>query len=76
VTGSPEALLFSPFNVKRRFSALAGGVEWSKLCVFSVIMPVKCVSGISSRFHYRRLAFCFLPQVAILESPSLVLKDN
>jgi hypothetical protein len=47
---------------------LAGGVEWSKLCLFSVIMPVKCVSGISPRFHYRGLTFCFLPLAAVLES--------
>jgi hypothetical protein len=31
-------------------------------------MPEKCVSSISPRFHYRRLAFCFLPLAAILES--------
>jgi hypothetical protein len=43
-------------------------VEESKLCLFSVIMPAKCVSGISPRFHYRRLAFCFLPLATILES--------
>jgi hypothetical protein len=43
-------------------------VEGSKLCLFSVIMPSKCVSSISPRFHYRRLAFCFLPLAAILES--------
>jgi hypothetical protein len=43
-------------------------VEGSKLCLFSVIMPAKCVSSISSRFHYRRLAFCFLPLASILES--------
>jgi hypothetical protein len=47
---------------------LAGGVEGSKLCLFSVIMPAKCVSGISPRFRYRRLAFCFLPLAIILES--------
>jgi hypothetical protein len=47
---------------------LAGGVEGSKLCLFSVIMPAKCVSSISPRFQYRRLAFCFLPLAAILES--------
>jgi hypothetical protein len=47
----------------------AGGVEGSKLCLFSVIIPAKCVSSISPRFHYRRLAFCFLPLAAILESP-------
>jgi hypothetical protein len=68
-TGGPGALLVSPFNVKWRFSALAGGVEGSKLCLFSVIMPAKCVSSISPRFHYRRVAFCFLPLAAILESP-------
>jgi hypothetical protein len=44
-------------------------VEGSKLYLFSVIMPVKCVFSISPRFHYRRLAFCFLPLAAILGSP-------
>jgi hypothetical protein len=38
-TGGLGALLVSPFNMKWRFSALAGGVEGSKLCLFSVIMP-------------------------------------
>jgi hypothetical protein len=51
--------------MKWRFSALAGGVEGSKLCLFSVIMPAKCVSSVSPRFHYRRLAFCFLPLATI-----------
>jgi hypothetical protein len=46
----------------------AGGVEGSKLCLFSVIMPAKWVSSISPRFHYKRLVFCFLPLAAILES--------
>jgi hypothetical protein len=68
-TGGLGALLVSPFNMKWRFSALAGGVEGSKLCLFSVIMPAKCVSSISPRFHYRRLAFCFLPLATILEFP-------
>jgi hypothetical protein len=68
VTGGPGALLISPFNMKWRFSAPAGGVEGSKLCLFSVIMPAKCVSSVSPRFHYRRLTFCFLPLAAILES--------
>jgi hypothetical protein len=63
------AVLVSPFNVKWRFSALARDVEGSKLCLFSVIMPAKCVSSVSPRFHYRRVAFCFLPLAAILESP-------
>jgi hypothetical protein len=71
VTGSPGALLVSPFNVKWRFSTLAGGVEGSKSCLFSVIMPAKCFSGVSPRFHYRRLAFYFLPLAAILESPEV-----
>jgi hypothetical protein len=62
------ALLISPFNVKWRFSAPAGDVEESKLCLFSVIMPAKCVSSVSPRFHYRRVAFCFLPLAAILFS--------
>jgi hypothetical protein len=68
VTGGPGALLVSPFNVKWRFSVQVGGVEGSKLCVFSVIFPAKCVCSISPRFHYRRLAFCFLPLATILES--------
>jgi hypothetical protein len=70
VTGCPVALLVSPFNMKWRFSVPAGGVERSKLCLFSVIMPAKCISSVSPRFHYRRLAFCFLPLAAILESSS------
>jgi hypothetical protein len=65
------ALLVSPFNVKWRFSVPSGGVEGSKLCLFSVFMPATCVSSFSPRFHYRRLAFCFLPLAAILESLSL-----
>jgi hypothetical protein len=62
------ALLVSLFNVKLRFSAPAGGVEGSKFCLFLVILPAKCVSSVSPIFHYRRLAFCFLPLAAILES--------
>jgi hypothetical protein len=66
-TGSLGALLISLFNVKWRLSVLAGGVEGSKLCLFSVIMPANCVSGISPRFHYRRLTFFFLLLANILE---------
>jgi hypothetical protein len=66
VTGDPGALLVSPFNVKWRFSALVGGVEGSKFCLFSVVLPARCVSSVSPRFHYRRLAFCFLPLATIL----------
>jgi hypothetical protein len=43
-------------------------VEGSKFCLFSVVLPARCVSSISPRFHYRRHAFCFLPLAAILES--------
>jgi hypothetical protein len=74
--GAPGGLLGSPFNVKWRFSALAGDVEESKLCLFSVIMPAKCVSSVSPRFHYRRLTFCFLPLAAILESLSYFLNSR
>jgi hypothetical protein len=69
VTGSPGAILVSPFNMKWRFSVLAGGVAGSKFCLFLVILPEKRVSSVSPRFHYRRLAFCFLLLATILESP-------
>jgi hypothetical protein len=62
-TGVLGALLVSPFSMKWRFTVPAGGVEWSKFCLFSVILPAKCVSSISPRFHCRRLAF---PLAAIL----------
>jgi hypothetical protein len=52
---------------------LAGGVEGSKFCLFSVVLPAKCVSSISPRFHYRRLAFCFLLLAAILKSPCALI---
>jgi hypothetical protein len=74
--GSPAALLVSPFNVKWRFSAPPGGVEGSKLCLFSVILPAKCVSSVSPRFHYRRLTFCFLPLATILESEQYFLRQT
>jgi hypothetical protein len=67
-TGGLGALLVSPFNVKLRFSVPAGGVEGSKFCLFSVVLPARCVSSVSPRFHYRRHAFCFLPPATILES--------
>jgi hypothetical protein len=54
--------------MKWRFSAPAGGVEGSKFCLFLVVLPTRCVSSISPRFHYRRHAFCFLPLATILES--------
>jgi hypothetical protein len=67
-TGGSGALLVSPFNVKWRFSAPAGGVEESKFCLSSVVLPARCVSSISPRFHYRSLTFCFLPLAAIFSS--------
>jgi hypothetical protein len=67
--GSPGALLVSPFNVKWRCSVQAGGVEGSKFCLFSVALPVRCISSVSPRFHFRRHTFCFLPLATILESP-------
>jgi hypothetical protein len=51
-------------------------VEGSKFCLFLVILPAKCVSSISPRFHYRRLAFCFLPLATILESPPMYFKSS
>jgi hypothetical protein len=72
VTGGLGSLLVSLFNVKWRFSEPAGGVKASKFCLFSVIMPSKCVSSVSPRFHYRRLAFCFFLLAAILESPGIL----
>jgi hypothetical protein len=42
-------------------------VEGSKFCLFSVVLPARCVSSISPRFHLRRHTFCFLPLAAILE---------
>jgi hypothetical protein len=67
--GSMGALLVSPFNVKSRCYVQTRGVEESKFCLFSVVFPVRCISSISSRFYFRRHAFCFLPLAAILESP-------
>jgi hypothetical protein len=58
--------------VKWRFSVPAGCVERSIFCLFSVVLPARCVSGVSPRFHYRRHAFCFLPLAAILESKKLM----
>jgi hypothetical protein len=52
-------------------------VEESKFCPFSVVFPARCISSISPRFYFRKLAFCFLPLAAILESPKHeVLSSN
>jgi hypothetical protein len=63
------ALLVSPFNVEWRCYVQAGGVEESEFCLFSVVFPVRYISSVSPRFYFRKHAFCFLPLVAILESP-------
>jgi hypothetical protein len=67
VTGGPGALLVSLFNMKWRCSAPAGGVEGSTFCLFSVVLPARCVSSVSPRFHYRR-HFLLFPLATILES--------
>jgi hypothetical protein len=72
VAGSPGVLLIFPFNMKCRCSVPAGGVEGSKFCLFLVVLPTRCVSSVSPRFHYRRHAFCFFPLAAILESSPLL----
>jgi hypothetical protein len=56
-------------NMNWRCSMRAGGVEGSKFCVFMVVLPARCVSSVSPRFHYRRHGFCFLSVAAILEKP-------
>jgi hypothetical protein len=66
------ALLVSPFNVKWRCYAQAGGVEESKFCLFLVVFPVRCISSFSPRFYIRRYTFCFLPLATILDD-NLVL---
>jgi hypothetical protein len=71
-----EALLVSPFKVKWRCSAQAGGVEESKFCLFSVVFPVRCNSSVSPRLYFRRHAFCFLLLAAILESLGLNFKED
>jgi hypothetical protein len=62
------ALLVSPFNVDWGCYAWAGGVEESEFCLFLVVFLVRCISSISSRFYFRKHAFCFLPLVSVLES--------
>jgi hypothetical protein len=69
ICGGVGALLVSPFNMKWRCYAQAGGVEESKFCLFLVVFPVRCISSVSPRFYFRRHAFCFLPLATILESP-------
>jgi hypothetical protein len=49
--------------------AWAEGVEVSEFCLFLVVFPERCISSISPRFYFRKHTFCFLPLVAILESP-------
>jgi hypothetical protein len=63
--GSLGALLVSPFNVKWRCYAQAGGVEDSKFCLFWVVFPVRCISSVSPRFYFRKHTFCSFPLAAI-----------
>jgi hypothetical protein len=72
-SGSLGALLVSPFNVKWRCYAQAGGVEESKFCLFLVVFPLRYISCVSPRFYFRRHAFCFFPVAAILESSNYSL---
>jgi hypothetical protein len=68
-SGGMGALLVSLFNVKWGCRARAGGVEVLEFCLFLVFFPARCTSSISPRFYFRKHVFCFLPLVAILESP-------
>jgi hypothetical protein len=45
-----------------------GGVVVSEFYLFLVVFPARCVSSVSTRFYFRKHAFCFLPLVTILES--------
>jgi hypothetical protein len=69
-SGSMGALLVSPFNVEWGFYEQAGGVEASEFCLFLMVFPARCISSVSPRFYFRKHAFCFIPPVAILESPN------
>jgi hypothetical protein len=78
--GGVEALLVSPFNVKWKWYAQAGGVEESKFCIFLVVFPVRCISSASPRFYFRRHAFCLeivgiyqLFSICLVNLPSLSL---
>jgi hypothetical protein len=37
-----------------------------------VVFPASCISSVSPGFYFRKHAFCFLPHVAILESPGVL----
>jgi hypothetical protein len=64
------ALLVSLFNEEWGCYTWAGGVEVLEFCLFLMFLPAKCFSSVSPRFYFRKKAFCFLPLVAILESPA------
>jgi hypothetical protein len=67
------SLLVSLFNVEWGYYVWAGSVEVSEFCLLLVVFPAKSISSISPRFYIRKPAFCFLPLVAILESPPGIL---
>jgi hypothetical protein len=66
--------MVSPFNVEWGCYMWAGGMEGSEFCLFWVVFPVRCISSICPRFYFRKHAFCFLPLVAVLESPQCLFK--
>jgi hypothetical protein len=70
MSGGVGSLLVSPFNVVWEWYAQAGGVEVLEFCFFLVVFPAMCISSFSPRVYFRKHAFCFLPLVAILESPT------
>jgi hypothetical protein len=47
----------------------AWGCGGIKVLPLSVVFPVRCISSVSPKFYFRKHTFCFLPLVAILESP-------
>jgi hypothetical protein len=67
------ALLFSLFNMAGGCYAWAGGVEVMEFYLFLVVFPARCISTVSPRVYIRKHTFCFLPLVAILESPLQIL---
>jgi hypothetical protein len=67
--GGTGALLVSPFNVEWRCYVQDEGVVVLEFYLFLVVFPARCISSISPRFYSRKHTFCFLPLVAILESP-------
>jgi hypothetical protein len=68
LSGGTGALLVYLFNVVWGCYVWAGGVEELEFFLFLVFFPARRISSVSSRFYFRKHAFCFLLLVAILES--------